>query len=348
MVKPFRVFLLDNLGSKIKTRSHVAPCFFLWFNKNMISAKGAIVGAGPSGITFLNSILKDKNIKRKDILFIDKNRMKCSNLYSHGIYFENIRSKCPQKYKFLVNGKKPGIKIVKYFKEKCPYNPIKKNIIKIKKVNNDFIIYASDNSSYHVKWVAIATGVSPKKIKCLDYGESIYNLSYKSFKHISKIDYTKSDIIFIGSGENVAMKASRLSKYVVDNKIKHSKWFIKIFLKNKFKAKINKKFIDEIKKYKRLGIIKLYKGLWDIKKVKINKNGLVHKIITQKNTFISKTLNGSYINAHIGFEINIPKLINCGLEDLILIGDINRLNKNKVCTIYDAIEDALINAKKII
>lgn len=315
------------------------------------TAKIVIVGAGPAGITFFDTLVKrNKSILGDNNIFlIDKDGGKCQGLSSHGIYLENLKSKCPSELKFLVDGKITGPEIVSYFEKQYPYTPFNFKVAKIEKKNNAFLLSTLDNKKIVAEIVVLATGISPKKINCIGYDkDSIYNKTFASFEDLTRLNFNESEIIFVGSGKNAAVKSGRLAHYLIDNNIPYSPKCIKIFTKSGFDSSVYTDFLDENKKYLDMDIIDVYKNVWSIRDIKLGRNNLIKKIITPVETYISEFKKGAYLSVHIGFEMNIPILVHCVIDDFILAGDIDRLKRGAVCTIYDAILDAQKKAKNFI
>jgi thioredoxin reductase len=303
----------------------------------------AIVGSGPAGVVFYDLVRKfSKKYRKEGVILLDRSGDICSALLRYNVFVENIKSKCVQELKFLVDGKKTGPDIYRYFKKKYSLPVTGFDVKKISKNKDGLFALFSENSSIVVGCVVLATGVKQKLLpeEIFDLNRGIYDLTFNKFTELQKIDFINKEIIFIGSGDNALFKSRRIAEWIDLNAIAHRPNCIKIFVKNFFKSDCNKNFYADVKKYVDKGIIQIVSNLWDIKKIQSNKNGLVSIIHSTGGDYQTDFIDGAYLSIHTGNIMEIPILANCTLKDFTLIGDLGLFAKNDICSIYGAIKNA--------
>ena len=167
-----------------------------------------IIGAGPSGVTTYYRLLQ---IKFWNVLLIDKDIDYCSSVKKYNTFYKNINSRQIPGYDHLLDGTKTGIDIYDFFHNKYGDNLTVKAfcVDRIEKEANFFHLYDVDGKIIQTKKVILATGVKIKKIKLLTSG----NITFIDKNEIKeKADKNNCEIIFIGSGDNVAIKSIKMCK----------------------------------------------------------------------------------------------------------------------------------------
>lgn len=319
--------------------------------------KIGIIGSGPAGIAFYKKIV-DSHIVDPDTVFVfDSKGIVCPQQTKHNFYIGNIKSSCPKKLNFLVDGTKSGAQLQRYFQDDIinrysQFNIRPNPITKIERVEEgNYKLFNEDSIVEVVDEVVLATGVHQKLLPetVFDKGREFYDYTFKNFPEFQKISYLLNEVIFIGSGDNVIFKAQRLARWIIDQKIPYLPSCIKIFVKGNFKNDCNPHFINEVMKFVDAGLIEIRNSLWEIKSINCDnfKKG-VRNILCKNEIYISSFENGALLSIHTGDTPNIPKLLNCSLENLILIGDLSLFLKGKICSIYDAIIDAEDRAEEFI
>jgi hypothetical protein len=83
--------------------------------KIMNNMKLAIIGSGPAGITFYEKVVGSHVVALDSVSIFDPDGKICPQQIVHNLYVENVKSKCPEQLKFLVDGTKLGPELQKYF-----------------------------------------------------------------------------------------------------------------------------------------------------------------------------------------------------------------------------------------
>ncbi|MDO8604277.1 MAG: hypothetical protein Q7K40_02660 [bacterium] len=304
--------------------------------------KVAIIGAGPAGTVFYDLLVRSRKYTQEDILLLDMSGDVCPCLSRYNAFVENTKSKCSPELRFLVDGKITGTELRAYFRNKYPF-PVKGFYIKeICKNENGLFKLTSTAGSILTEKVILATGIKQKLLPEIVFGgdREKYDFTFKKFTEFQKIDFKNNEVIFIGSGDNVLFKSHRLAEWIATNAIPHSFGCIKIFIKNVFKNDNNPKFYRNVQKYVEKGMIEIVVTSWDVKTIKTNRCGLVSEIQLADGICKIASPGGAYLSIHTGNIIDIPVLVDCTVEDLILIGDLNLFKNGQICSIYDSILDA--------
>lgn len=319
--------------------------------------KIGIIGSGPAGIAFYKKIVDSRIVDPDSVSVFDPSGKLCSQQAEHNLYVENLKSKCPEQLKFLIDGTKSGPQLQKYFQDdilkRYSLFGIRSNpITKIERIEEGgFRLFNEDNLVEVVDEVVLATGVRQKLLPetVFDDRRESYDYTFKKFLEFQKIDFLLNEVIFIGSGDNVLFKAHRLARWILDENIPYLPSCIKIFVKGNFKNDCNPHFIGEVMEFVDAGLIEIKNSLWEVESISGDfVKGGVRKIRCVNEIYISNFEKGAYLSIHTGNTPNIPHLINCSLENLIPIGDLSLFVKGKICSIYNAIMDAENMAEELI
>ena len=214
--------------------------------------KLAIIGSGPSGIAFYKKIVGSHIVDPGYVSVFDPKGKICPQQTEHNLYVENFKSKCPEQLKFLIDGTKSGPQLQRYFQDdilkRYSLFGVRANpITKIERIEEgNFKLLNEDNVVEVVDEVVLATGVRQKLLPetVFDDRRESYDYTFKKFSEFQKIDFLLSEVIFIGSGDNVLFKARRLAQWILDENIPHLPSCIKIFIKGNFKEDCNPQFIQ--------------------------------------------------------------------------------------------------------
>lgn len=315
----------------------------------------AIIGSGPAGVSFYKRIIEDGYFDPSFIFVFDGDGEVCHKLNLHSTYVENIHSICPKRLKFLVDGTKQGPWLCEYFrKDVYNLNPSftvqKKTITSIERTPDfDFVLYQGDTVVGIFDQVVLATGVRQKLLSSdtFDSRRNMYDWTFRAFEEFKNNDFERSEIIFIGSGDNTLFKASRLAAWVDASGVPWARGCIKIFIKERFKKEHNHNFFLSVMTYVTKGIIEIENSLWNIEKITSGDTGFVRTIISSGGVYHSTFTDGARISVYTGNIPSMPIFKDCCPKDIILTGDIARLLKGKVCSIYDAIQDAEEKADRL-
>jgi thioredoxin reductase len=303
--------------------------------------KFAIVGSGPSGLYFYHELKNKLGLKDNDIKIFERNAL-CSNIETYGKFVENRKSSKSKKWDFLVSGKYCGKDVANYFINKFPVNCNFSGIKKITKVLhvNNYILVTNNGEEFYANNVVLATGLRPRDVPALhkNFSEKFDCTNWHRIE-LANIDFSKHEIIFIGSGDNVLFKSMNLAKSLMNK----YKYFpnppITILVKKNIDQDTNPLFRKAVQSFVKKNIIKIVDDCWDIKKVNLNKYGFITQVVAGKNRYTVKAPDGAYTSVYIGNEANIPLLENCDINNLVCIGDLRSWLDGKVCSITDALEN---------
>lgn len=258
----------------------------------------AIVGGGPSGLLSFN-ILKNKlSSSPKDIILFEKEKTLCYRLRSYGQFVKNYNSSTPNKWGFLVSGKYNGEMIFQYFKTKYPVKYVSSGIKSIsnKKKGSYYKLETFCGIIYFAKNVILATGVKRKKIKALEKLKTRnFDCTEKHVKNLKNIDYKNHEIILLGSGDNVLFKAKKLARYIYKNYRTLNHTPIIILVKRNLNYHVNPSFKNEVATFVQKKLIRIINNCWDLKKVVLNKFGLIKKITSSDSVYVVKAPRGAFL-----------------------------------------------------
>jgi thioredoxin reductase len=297
-----------------------------------------IVGGGPVGTALFQKLVYEKIYNSSDILIFDKKSTKsCFKLKNYGEFVENQNSVCSNSWKFIFDYKYHGKDIYNYFNRKYKVTIRKNEVFSIKKIDNLYTIITK-KGVFFVKRVILCTGVLRKELPAsvFDKNKDNYLITDRRFNDFKGINFLKQEIIFLGSGDNALMKATRLADWIVKNNIKHESACIKIFIKKSFKKNANKLFVNKLFNFN--DIIKVYKNHDNIIKIRSNKNKLIRNIKFIDKEYVSTFKDGAYISVFIGDKEDLP-IFDKSDKNIILAGDVfTFLKTKKPCTIYNALD----------
>ncbi len=302
--------------------------------------KFAIVGGGPAGL-FAFNILNNKFFGN-DIVLLEKEKKVCSHLESYGEYVKNYRSVESKKWDFLVTSKYRGIDITRYFRKNYPAGHVVCNVNIISKDPGDgfYTLSSREGKVYLAKKVILATGLKLKKIDAIEKMKNKrFDLTDRHSSELKEIDYENKEIILVGSGDNVLFKANKIAQHIAGKytRLKHVP--ITILVKGSIDPQANPKFKNDVSSFVSKGLVKLINNCWDIEEIVVNNSGLISKIVSDSSEYLSKARDGAYMACYIGFEPNIPKLLNCDIGDITTIGDMSLHFKGLPISITESLED---------
>ena len=304
--------------------------------------KFAIVGGGPSGLCFYHELKNKLGLKDNDIKIFERKRL-CASVETYGKFVKNRKSAKSKRWDFLVSGKYYGKDVANYFINKfavdCNFSGIKK-ITKVLDTNN-YILVTNNDEKFYTHNVVLATGLKPKGIPAFhEVFSEKFDCTNWHRAELANIDFTKHEIIFIGSGDNVLFKAMNLAEFLINKYKNLPNSPIIILVKRNIDQDTNPLFRKVVQSFVKKNIIKIIDNCWDVKKVNLNKNGFITHVIAGNNRYTVKAPEGAYAAVYIGNEANIPLLENCGIDNLICIGDLRLCLDGKVCSITSALENA--------
>lgn len=286
----------------------------------------AIVGGGPAGLLSFD-ILKNKlSLTPKDIILFEKEEAVCHRLKSYGQFVKNYNSSTLNNWGFLVSGRYDGEMISQYFKTKYPTEYVQSEIKSIlnNKKRGYYKLGSSNNMIYFAKNIILATGVKRKEIKVLEKLKSRnFDCIERHVTDLKHIDFKSYEIILLGSGDSVLFKAKKLAGHIYKNYRPLNHTPIIILIKRNLDNHVNPVFKNEVAAFVQKKLIRIVNNCWDFKKVMLNKFGLIKKITSSDSIYIVKAPKGAFLGVYIGYEPNLPSLINCVTDDFITVGDLS-------------------------
>lgn len=301
----------------------------------------AVIGGGPSGVEFIRQIRK-KGFK-DSIILIEKEKL-FSQLFKINRIVKNKGSNNIKKIDIFFKKNKSARALISFLKKNIGrFDLLKGEVIEVCKNKSTFIIFLKSGEKIYCDKLILAVGIHQKELK-INTKNTLQksNLSQKSFDFLSKIDFSRHDLVCVGSGESMLLKILRLVSFLKKESISFNSGFIKLIIKNNFNINIDKKNLHEIQKLEKEGIVKIYKSYSKITNFSLNRNKLINKILGSNFVCDLKNKNGAYILIHIGYAKNEIKLTDIKSKDFISIGDFSIIDtSNRV-----SIQSSILNARK--
>lgn len=301
-----------------------------------------VVGAGPAGVVF-SSVIRENT--SSSILLVDADTDYCASIKKYNTFYKNFKSLKSEEYDILLQGDKDGADLYRYFHKKYGdgIRVEKFEVVQIEKKDNLFYLRDGHGKSLTTKVAALATGVRRKTLEILSTSDITL---LDKFEMKLKAEEYGCEVIFIGSGDNAAIKSIRLCKlFEIDGQKDHR---VTIIAKPSFFERINPRFHEELRRYEEEGILRFIYTPEKAIGFKYLQSGLVSEVLFEKSSFKIVSNKGCLVGVYIGFEPNLPLLTNCSKEDLLLIGDIQSLSTGEVVSLTDAVSNAEIAAHHLL
>ena len=292
-----------------------------------------IIGAGPSGVMLFNRF---KNCKSIALSFIDKYKTPFHELKKMGVFYENFNAETPLEYQFLVDGTKTGKDIANYITTLVGDLKINKfDVVSIEKAQDFFVLSDRKGNNMLTRKVVLATGLRSKKLPIV-FRKKCDISQLKISSYFNDLDVLNKELVFIGSGDSVAFKALKACKFFSKTN-QHTSKNVRIFAKINFYKRINPIFAKELRVFERIGVLDLKLGNFEIKKVSYNKKGNISSLDFGNLVYKPKSKNGAVVCVCIGFEPNLPQLVNCDISDIHIVGDLHSWYNKHTISVYNAI-----------
>ena len=301
-----------------------------------------VVGAGPAGVVFASLMQKNTSL---NVILIDIDTDYCASIKKYNTLYKNFKSVKSEEYDVFLQGENKGCDLYRYFHNKYGDEICVKKfgVVQIEKKDNLFYLCDSRGETLTSKSVALATGLRRKTLEVLSTSDitslNKFEMKQKAMKH-------GCEVVFIGGGDNTAIKSIRLCKLYEMEEQKDN--LITIIAKPSFFQRTNPRFHEELRHYEDSGILKFIYTPEKVVGFKYLQTGIVSEVLFEKSSFKVKSPKGCLVGLYIGFEPNLPLLTNCSKEDLLLIGDVQSLSAGEVVSLTDAILNAEIAANRIL